>query len=995
MNAVLSDDGLATYFTDAELIRSKFKALLAAPSLTKRVLILHGIGGVGKSSLMRMFRLQSKAEHIPAALASGDESKSVAAILADWAAELKEDGVNLAGFLQELQRYRALQTKAEDRLVESQTKLGSAAGKAVEGVASAAIGAVVGSLLPGIGTAVGALGGAGAEALIDWLRIQGFSKADIDLLLDADRRLTEKFLGALDEAAARGRIVLLLDTTEQLALIDDWICGMAQRLHPQVLLVLAGRDVPNWGRRWPGYLAVCSVEELRPMTEDVMRQLVYRYYSTLHGGEPDPRQVEAIVRFGRGLPIAVTTAVRLWIEYGVEDFDSIKAEVVADLIDRLKEGVSPEMSDLLEATASVRWFNKDILRAVAAAPDINGSYDELRRFPFVRPRAEGLALHDTVREIMNEYLFVHDPGRFQELHVRAAEYFRHEAAKRTGQDAQKLYLEQLYHLIAADEEGGMAVLREYADDLSQLRMVSRLKQLLTDVASYRHELEAPANVQWIAYYTANLNVIESNLQEAELVYERISADETLPRQLRGYALCKWGAILERGMRLQRPGGREKAVNTLTAALRLLPADDRKRFDVLVSFTGVHMRMLEYEAAPAYIAELHKFAEKKNDPYLRLLAWRQEKFLAAQSGNWPCMLKAHAACEKLLAELPQSNSLIDQIYGSWAIEWARMGRCRTAEEYGRKSEAALADLGVADRSALLRDIAYSLGMQRRLAEAEECIADSLANAHNLSYRQGEGISLGFLGMIQACNGQPDAAKTALLESLAVKQEVKDVAGVVEVLLYLGYTDELLGNLDAAEGWYRQCSALHSPRKHFDAPARAGLARILACGGRRQEAEQLLADVEHVAQLFEHNDTLASSRFTAAWMAVHAPAAGTEQVAQAVQVALPYLQGALIYALRFNRFQLDRILSDASVSCLGSVISLCTGLDKGTEMLTLLREWWSAGANTLPGDKPGVVSLTPQGLSLLEAEKLAREVEPGDGLPQKTVLQQIDAVLASRR
>jgi hypothetical protein len=145
------------------------------------------------------------------------------------------------------------------------------------------------------------------------------------------------------------------------------------------------------------------------MTPEIMRELIGRYYATMHGGTPDPAQVEAIISFARGLPVVVTSAVQLWVAYGVEDFQSIKSQVVADLVDRLLEGVPRDLVSMLEAAAALRWFNKDLLHAVTQQNDVNAAYVELRRFPFIRPRVEGLAFHDAIREIIDENLRVHEP----------------------------------------------------------------------------------------------------------------------------------------------------------------------------------------------------------------------------------------------------------------------------------------------------------------------------------------------------------------------------------------------------------------------------------------------------------------------------------------------------------------------------------------------------------------------------------------------------------
>ena len=159
----------------------------------------------------------------------------------------------LPTFAETQQRYRTIQAKAEDKAQESRKRMGDlagkTAGKVAETAAGAAVGAAIGSVIPIIGPMVGALGGMGAEALVDWLRGQGLAKRDIDLLLDPAKKLTDDFLADIERVAPKRRLVLMLDTFEQLSALEDWACDLAQRLHPNVLLVISGRAVPNWGAR--------------------------------------------------------------------------------------------------------------------------------------------------------------------------------------------------------------------------------------------------------------------------------------------------------------------------------------------------------------------------------------------------------------------------------------------------------------------------------------------------------------------------------------------------------------------------------------------------------------------------------------------------------------------------------------------------------------------------------------------------------------------------
>ena len=84
--------------------------------------------------------------------------------------------------------------------------------------------------------------------------------SDIDLLLDPAKKLADDFLADIERVAPKRRLVLMLDTFEQLSALEDWARDLAQRLHPNVLLVLAGRAMPNWSRAWSGWLAQAHVK---------------------------------------------------------------------------------------------------------------------------------------------------------------------------------------------------------------------------------------------------------------------------------------------------------------------------------------------------------------------------------------------------------------------------------------------------------------------------------------------------------------------------------------------------------------------------------------------------------------------------------------------------------------------------------------------------------------------------------------------------------------
>ena len=434
------DAALTEFFTDAEYLRDLFNQLVAAPTLAKHIFIVHGVGGIGKTSLLRMFRLHCKNIHLPVALTSGDATKSSVDVLGKWANDLRLDGVVLPGFAKTFDHFRKLAKSVAEAITET-----------------------VLSTIPGFGPSLGQFGGSSVEALADWLRAQGFSNADIDLLLDPVKKLTDDFIADIETIALTPRIVLMLDTYEKMTGREEWMCDLAQRLPQNLLLVVAGRGVPDWDRRWVGWLAKAEVEEIEVMQPEVMRELVQRYYRTLTQSELDILQAEGIIEFARGMPLAVTSAVDLMVKYHAKDFQAITPKVINDLAKRLQEDVPDDLRLALQAAAAVRWFDEPILRALIQEFDVTEDYDELQRFPFVVVRDIYFALHDVVRDTLDANLRARDLERHRELHGRAAKYFHglidnSRLLPGISEEWQKLTSEEVYHLLQAEEGTGLDLL---------------------------------------------------------------------------------------------------------------------------------------------------------------------------------------------------------------------------------------------------------------------------------------------------------------------------------------------------------------------------------------------------------------------------------------------------------------------------------------------------------------------------------------------------------
>ena len=253
-------------------------------------------------------------------------------------------------------------------------------------------------------------------------------------------------------------------------------------------------------------------------------------------------------------------------------------------------------------------------------------YNELLRFPFVR-RAEGPALHDAVREIMDEKLRVQDFERHCELHERTAAYFEKRLEKATGKDAERLELERLYHRVRADEERGIRLFQEMAEELVRYRLVNRSHALLNDVNTY--PLERENSRLWREYYNARLAHLVELIDEAEEKFQAIIENQYVDPKLKAYALCDYGVIPRRIERQSL----EKAVHILEQIPALGVAIDSKLVFYLLELSGAYRRQGRWDDSLSCLTKARDYFAQTGDYYGVAYAYNRTKYHYLNQGIW--------------------------------------------------------------------------------------------------------------------------------------------------------------------------------------------------------------------------------------------------------------------------------------------------------------------------------------------------------------------------
>ena len=266
------------------------------------------------------------------------------------------------------------------------------------------------------------------EAGVPALALDGRNiQPTVDGFLNALREKT----GADDPfAALPDRHVLLVDTYEALTPLDSWLRDQfLPQLPDRAMAVLAGRNPPSAGWRVdPGWQEMTRGIQLGNLSEHDARDYLLRR-------EIPSEQRDAVLRFTRGYPLALSLAAEVLIQRPTSSFaGAASPDIVRMLLERFVAGVpSVAHRAALEACSQVRIMTEPLLAAMLDVSEAHELFDWLRGLSFVSSGPRGLFPHDLARDALAADLKWRNPPWHVELHRRARAFYAAEFERSSGQ----------------------------------------------------------------------------------------------------------------------------------------------------------------------------------------------------------------------------------------------------------------------------------------------------------------------------------------------------------------------------------------------------------------------------------------------------------------------------------------------------------------------------------------------------------------------------------
>jgi hypothetical protein len=253
-------------------------------------------------------------------------------------------------------------------------------------------------------------GGIGKSSLLDVIarlaEDEGATVARVDgrTLSPTPPALLEALATSLDVPAgdgaiegARGRVVMLLDTYERLAPLDDWVrTRLLPRLPATAFTVIAGREPPDpaW-RADPGWADIRRVVSVRNLTPSESREY-------LRGSAVHESLHERIVHVSHGHPLGLALLAEVAVRGGELAIDPLPPDLVAILLQRFVEVLpSDQHRRALEVCALARATTETLLRDALDLDDAHELFTWLRGLSFVYPSSDGLYPHDLARDALD------------------------------------------------------------------------------------------------------------------------------------------------------------------------------------------------------------------------------------------------------------------------------------------------------------------------------------------------------------------------------------------------------------------------------------------------------------------------------------------------------------------------------------------------------------------------------------------------------------------
>jgi len=252
---------------------------------------------------------------------------------------------------------------------------------------------------------------------------EGFCKRLLSVLQNnkehEERSLFEACIGALHKLGETEKIVLAIDTFEEMKCLEEWFREQfLVELTDSFLVVLAGRHPlssvwlnPIWNK---------LIKEIPLSFFDLDTTKNYASSFSLS----DQLHIQRIFALSKGHPLTLSLLVGLNPEELIKDENIDLSKILKQVsMSWLKETPGHFYHEFIEAACMVRVFNQESLESMLNRTISSEEFEQLLSLSFVKTCKRGWFIHDLIRPILLQDVRLRKPQIYAALWKKAISYF--------------------------------------------------------------------------------------------------------------------------------------------------------------------------------------------------------------------------------------------------------------------------------------------------------------------------------------------------------------------------------------------------------------------------------------------------------------------------------------------------------------------------------------------------------------------------------------------
>ncbi|MFX3634576.1 MAG: hypothetical protein ACE3L7_15905 [Candidatus Pristimantibacillus sp.] len=257
---------------------------------------------------------------------------------------------------------------------------------------------------------------------------QGLCEKIIALLqMPADeitQRPIEDCLNGLNKMAVNARLIVAIDTYEELGEMDWWLReSFIPHTSDNILFIISGRHAlqGSWLAS-PVWRSLVQSVPVDPFDAAACTSYAERF------GIVDEATLRRLYVFTTGHPLTLSLTVGLSLEeLFTEKYDEQWEDLFRELTYRwLREVPDESLRELVEAASLIRNFDQELLESMIGMSISGESFRRLTDLSFIRPGKGGYRIHALLRTTLSKEIRTRTPKRFKQLRDRSIAYYHRE-----------------------------------------------------------------------------------------------------------------------------------------------------------------------------------------------------------------------------------------------------------------------------------------------------------------------------------------------------------------------------------------------------------------------------------------------------------------------------------------------------------------------------------------------------------------------------------------